>query len=147
MEIKEVTGEFMSAVINSGEEGTFEPRGLFIREHATGQFEAMDNSEGCAWVECFTNREAAESWLRGEKELVDLGGTLNRDGSETELKNWGFEGDLPERDETVQAYKAPSWAWDTIFETLQMDMESSSCESSLREEIREAFSELEYHEL
>jgi hypothetical protein len=79
LEIKEVSKEFLSTLLESAEltgTGRYTPVGLFILEEE-GSFVAVDNATSDAWTECFTDKDLAFKWLRGDIEIDDLNYTEN----------------------------------------------------------------------
>jgi len=63
-EIREITNAEADDILNSGDDGNREPRGVFIIPRTKEGFLAIDNSDGYAWAEVFGTREQAEYWLQ-----------------------------------------------------------------------------------
>jgi len=61
--IQEITSKEFSAMLDTGHEGTYEPRGLFIIREEDDSVAAVDNTGGCAWTENFQTDLIAIPWL------------------------------------------------------------------------------------
>jgi len=74
MDIKIITGEMFTQLLNSSEEtydGGYEPKGLYIFR-IEDKVIAVDNSTRDAWIEEFKDVRTAVAWLRGEFEVDEI---------------------------------------------------------------------------